>query len=138
MTPAELGAQWRPIETAPKDGTPILALSDTNDGSYEHVVVWHNKHMAYPWQFGYDGAIAAHRLAYWMPLPPPPSSGGLGGDRLPEQWQIDAVSKVLNELSHDPTAADSAIIITKKLVRALRINTTPSPATGPDARDGEG
>lgn len=67
---------WRPIESAPKDGTEILVYVDYGDGSWkiekahwQHVF---NKFMnaTYdPMMDDIDGAT------HWQPLPSPPSEG---------------------------------------------------------------
>lgn len=61
---------WQPIETAPQDGTEILARR-YNDCFHEHYVVWWTGSQPYPWQA--DGnAYAEGRLDEWMPIPRPP------------------------------------------------------------------
>jgi hypothetical protein len=68
---------WQPIETAPKNGTRILAYWADTD---EHTIIeW--------WQYsdtdegtwrqggsglGYDSGYADDALSHWMPLPEPP------------------------------------------------------------------
>jgi DNA (cytosine-5)-methyltransferase 1 len=62
---------WRPIETAPKDGTKVLLLLKDSDvphaGYYKHRygwrIAWDNHDLS-----EYDGPT------HWMPLPPPPST----------------------------------------------------------------
>lgn len=63
---------WRPIETAPRDGTAVLALYD-NNAYYQHVVVFYTGAKTYEWEaeMGHN-AFPECRLAYWMPLPEPP------------------------------------------------------------------
>lgn len=68
---------WRPIETAPKDGTRIWATGlDKNVGPGRHYVetCWEGDSWVDPGaddpsegEFGY--------LDYWRPLPPPPEAG---------------------------------------------------------------
>lgn len=84
---------WRPIESAPKDGTWTLLFGgkcDGDEGDKHRVVVgqytnylnaretdWH-------WQFAwYDGGYSGVYEAptHWAPLPPPPS-----GDAGKEGW----------------------------------------------------
>lgn len=57
-------SEWQPIETAPKDGTPILVA---DSGPYAFVVEWNNKHRAW---LGADRS--AWEPTHWMPLPEPP------------------------------------------------------------------
>lgn len=69
---ARLSSQgWQPIETAPKDGTPVLVW----DGSDAMVSYWSNV-------TGLDGdgewhtwALCAEQPTHWMPLPQPPKEG---------------------------------------------------------------
>ena len=67
-------SEWRPIETAPKDGSLIVIgggeLSDdygenwyTSPGSVE-VAYWHSEEEAFIGEYNY------YRPAYWMPMPP--------------------------------------------------------------------
>lgn len=74
---------WRDIETAPKDGTPILAwcvhpharwATDDKDWCAVVVTQWIN-HNGGGWTwYGMTGAFT-----HWMPLPPPPyETGGEG------------------------------------------------------------
>jgi len=59
-----MGANWQPIETAPKDGRWILVARDDMQG-----VVWWNKnsdHWALAPLSYFD------RPTHWMPLPQPP------------------------------------------------------------------
>ena len=58
---------WRLIETAPKDGTEILAWS-SRDGTF--VVFWHQG--AWLWtSHDLDGDEELN-ATHWMPLPEPP------------------------------------------------------------------
>lgn len=70
---AAIAAQWQPIETAPKDGTAILAY--TAEGQCE--VSWlHGEWLQSPCYSTYDGCGAAVLLCpptHWMPLPPEPT-----------------------------------------------------------------
>lgn len=66
--------QWRPIETAPKDGSPFLAC---HYRSGVHAITWHGKasHVPlYGWCEGDDAEdIDLWQPTHWMPLPPPPN-----------------------------------------------------------------
>ena len=55
--------QWRPIETAPKDGTHILAFHNGSIWTvwWSDTQMWHDSN-------DYD-----YRPTHWMPLPKPPS-----------------------------------------------------------------
>jgi len=64
----ELGGGWQPIETAPKDGTPILVcLADNNITTAEYLGEWCLISFA-------EGHIddSSCTPTYWMPLPKPP------------------------------------------------------------------
>lgn len=63
---------WKPIETAPKDGRTILACGRGTDGYFVCDVKW--KHET--WML-FDPALDDHSfptdyLTHWMPLPEPP------------------------------------------------------------------
>ena len=83
--------EWRPIETAPRDGTPVLLyIPGENswnrlDGTPDMVVgIWTNFSMETGWfsdcgdvDQGYESTGAyfvhdTHNPTHWMPLPSPP------------------------------------------------------------------
>lgn len=69
---AAIAAQWQQIDSAPKDGTSILAY--TAEGQCE--VSWHGCWMQSPCYSTYDGCGSAVLLCeptHWMPLPPEPT-----------------------------------------------------------------
>ena len=67
--------EWQPIETAPKDGTPILTYSC--GCSYQNeamLVVWWSDEKSERSGYGWEAYEVSHMIApdYWMPLPNPP------------------------------------------------------------------
>lgn len=60
--------EWRPIETAPKNGMRVLAW----DGSVVRVVYHHHRHTTWTTEPG----AWTFRPTHWMPLPGPPGSEG--------------------------------------------------------------
>ena len=61
--------EWQPIETAPKDGTPILIW----DGEIQYVCAWVQRTPG-DWRwFEFDGEFYhSYKPTHWMPLPEPP------------------------------------------------------------------
>ena len=66
--------EWRPIETAPKDGTDIIALSRSG---YVERVKWYDN------PFGNKDTVINTATGKWwtavgwIPLPPPPTPASL-------------------------------------------------------------
>lgn len=60
--------EWQPIETAPQDGTWILAViaADEYTEAYQMVVQWDD---SFSWT---DGEFLNRDAIYWMPLPEMP------------------------------------------------------------------
>ena len=56
-------SDWKPIETAPKDGTNILVY----DGKYIRTATWEGDR----WN-SVDLQEFYYKITYWMPLPEPP------------------------------------------------------------------
>lgn len=59
-------SEWLPIETAPKDGTAIIA------GAYGHrpvMVSWREQ-----WRYPFTMRRLTYPPTHWMPIPPPPMS----------------------------------------------------------------
>lgn len=95
MTKTETGGAfpaWQPIETAPKDSTPVIVAVPTQDNSDFIVGEAYFDPENYDdgdwWWAGtsvgdyYDNPISEtnyHGPSYWMPLPLPPAPGK-GGD----------------------------------------------------------
>jgi hypothetical protein len=68
-------SEWQPIETAPKDGTRILACVAGREG-VEIVAHATHKHRGPPWREHYSlGRVCWHQPSHWMPLPTPPVTG---------------------------------------------------------------
>jgi len=72
-------SKWQPIETAPKDGTPILACCGGYDeehsrGSWPMTVYYGTYHPNSPGKKEWRDHSGHKRpyLEYWMPLPPTP------------------------------------------------------------------
>ena len=71
----ETTVDWKPIETAPKDGTQILAHArDAYGINYYSVAEWatamdYNPRSVAGWFWAY-----AIRPTHWMPLPEPPDA----------------------------------------------------------------
>ncbi len=64
--------EWQPIETAPKDGTPVLLLCD-----WEPIIlvgIWDREKHFWKYQFD-DGAVedAFSPIIHWRPLPAAPA-----------------------------------------------------------------
>jgi len=79
-TPRRLivGEGWKPIETAPRDGTEVLLWDEDSGGSCE-VAFWSATHSCWLEDFTADppaGTDVVGQTVYlpthWMPLPPPP------------------------------------------------------------------
>lgn len=67
---------WKPIETAPKEGGPILLFEPPGDedqigvGYYEPVT----DHEGTEWLTFWETGVRCD-ATHWMPLPPPPEKG---------------------------------------------------------------
>lgn len=77
----EIDEGWRPIETAPRDGTRFLAAGISTRGEADVGVAYYlnNAHTARPWAgFRFEGGgnrPAMHPPTHWRPLPTPPQQG---------------------------------------------------------------
>jgi hypothetical protein len=70
--------EWKPIESAPKDGTRVLLWLKGNGN--EHVIGrWKPQYEgdAFPWygDAGYE-SFKENLVTHWQPLPAPPSQEG--------------------------------------------------------------
>ena len=77
----EQQAEWRHIETAPKDGSYLLLWEQYSDApfvGYWSGGSWSVSHEHVDAEGGWDGANVVDALSmpitHWMPLPPPPTS----------------------------------------------------------------
>lgn len=77
----EAAQAWRPIETAPKDGTEILAHCphDQIHAGEPHIIIVRynsNRHATGWYDQSLDGdGRRVDRPTHWMPLPPAPQEG---------------------------------------------------------------
>ena len=67
-TPTAQAEGWRPIETAPRDGTGVLA---NTAGLGRVVAYWHDEESQWGTGLGYLDRDAP---THWMPIPLPPAS----------------------------------------------------------------
>lgn len=79
-TPPESEAPaWRPIETAPKDRTPVLVwMPEKYAGSHIHVAVYREKFGTIAGRFDFDAPTSP---THWMPLPASPTEPETEGGR---------------------------------------------------------
>ena len=63
----QLCATWQPIQTAPTDGTEVLAWCA---GHETHRIAWFE--MGLWWRAVGDGSQTNIQATHWMPLPQPP------------------------------------------------------------------
>lgn len=78
---AETREEWRPIDTAPKDGTPVdlwCQPTGISTGPGRVTDCWFSG--GNWWQYDEHGddqcRSGVHNATHWMPLPPPPSKEG--------------------------------------------------------------
>ena len=66
-------SEWQPIETAPKDGTPIIAYRPTKPPHVEGMYWAGPGGEGGAWYWHYDGdGPTSTPPTHWMPLPTPP------------------------------------------------------------------
>lgn len=64
---------WMPIETAPRDGTWILAVNAETNPERQHVVHYSERHgTLYPWITDSAPMSFVAGITHWQPLPPLP------------------------------------------------------------------
>lgn len=135
--------EWRPIETAPKDGSPMLVCSraghvgratyDAEEGCFQ------DEHTEF---------IETHWLSAWMPLPPAyrnPQPAAEGEKPCPNpvlaacaKGRYGCVSSILTRTGNSAAAAlvDRASVIQRPATRRdLRSSTTPTETTGNERAD---
>lgn len=63
-------SEWKPISTAPKDGTLIFALNehDFTRAPWRYECMWNGV----CWYHGYGDSWPVRPPTHWMPLPEPP------------------------------------------------------------------
>lgn len=67
-------SEWQPIETAPKDGTTVIAFRPT-DPPHVEGMYWatYDGTDEGAWHWTYDGdAPSSNQPTHWMPLPKAP------------------------------------------------------------------
>ena len=62
--------EWRPIETAPRDGTTVLGWN----GRWLEIIMWHRRNAIEPaaWFGAHCDVNHIDQPTHWMPLPEPP------------------------------------------------------------------
>lgn len=64
---------WQPVDTAPRDGTPILVWAEWNNAPAGHAIVeWVQRRKEWK-RVGATRSIASGIVMHWMPLPSGPS-----------------------------------------------------------------
>lgn len=79
---------WQPIETAPKDGTPIiLGYIDRRGSVGARSAFWmgdvysgRTKKPIGAWVCPIDRVLVDQQATHWMPLPTPPAAGDHDGE----------------------------------------------------------
>lgn len=74
-SPSSEAAGWRPIETAPKDGTKIILLLSTGAGNMVHIGCKDQRPNS-GWHIEPNGYWSS--VTHWLPLPAAPVSHGGG------------------------------------------------------------
>lgn len=71
---------WQPIDTAPRDGTPVLLYCPELEvdkyvvGRYDNEVKHEGPYGRFCWTtLDMDESIAERCVSHWMPLPKPPT-----------------------------------------------------------------
>lgn len=67
-------SEWQPIETAPRDGTPILGCCADGEMHVYFPQQYGSNNQFDGWDVRYDNEGCAPFPDYWRPLPSPPVS----------------------------------------------------------------
>lgn len=65
---------WQPIETAPKDGTPILTFAPVTGADYILIGAWIPEDEPGETEDGGTWRDDGETPTHWMPLPEPPEA----------------------------------------------------------------
>ena len=65
--------KWLPIETAPKDGTPILAFMPEENPEFSFMYVMVYDAVTSDWREAAGECYSQYVPTHWMPLPAPPN-----------------------------------------------------------------
>lgn len=114
---------WRDIASAPRDGTPVLAVVSGATGRWEHLngrsfVIHHEGQTRSGFDLGWSvypgfGGVSDHWFAHWMPLPAPTSSGEQSSQSEPKvsagQDALDTISILQARQRELETERDEAV-----------------------------
>lgn len=66
-------SEWKPIESAPRDGTWMLAINAATNPGRQHVV-YYSETLGdrFPWRTGDAPMSFIAGITHWQPLPLPP------------------------------------------------------------------
>jgi len=67
---------WRTMESAPKDGTPIILTCNTSS-EWTQIAYWDDEAPNPPWNWGRDDSDShwhAEMFTHWRPIPAPPDT----------------------------------------------------------------
>ena len=65
-------SEWQPIETAPRDETPILAFIPEESREYSFIYVLIYDELILAWREAAGECYSQYAPTHWMPLPEPP------------------------------------------------------------------
>jgi hypothetical protein len=89
---------WQPIETAPRDGSPVIGFVESSKGPVSGVqyVVWWREGQDGRWCFYESGRGESYSVypSLWQPLPAPPSDHQSAGEA---SEAVSAADGPLNE-----------------------------------------